>query len=478
MNNKELREKYLYKADASEVIKKSKSRLNKDVIALTKLPVNRSSLILPSFTAIKDGWTNLLSGLGGTNSKTNQTTYTANYAITDYLLLSLFATNGLCRKIIDVVADDSTKNDIEIENDSEHDLLNKWTKLKAIKNFNMADKYRRGFAGSVIVMGINDGKELHEPVNENAIKSIDWLRTYSRTDIFFTTIHFTQDIQDPNYGQPEIYTIIPKYSTPFNVHHSRILEFKGMEVPTSLDNGYRFYWGQSVVEPIWETLKKVGAGFENLDQLLYEMTISIYSIKGLADLMCAGEWDRIKKIIDTTDMAKSTIRSILVDAEGHSYKRDSLNFTGADTVLELFLTLLSGESTIPILRLLEKQLGGLNNEAKGELTIYYDRIKAHCKNDLQPQAQRLINLINLSDEIKNKVEDPIVQFSSPWQMTQKEELENRKIQAEIDNIYIDKSVVSNQEVREQRFYGGYSHEMSVEDEMISEEELTIEEPSV
>lgn len=471
-----------YIQDAELLIKDATSKKIKNVVAKTKLPTQvTTSHILPSYVnLVVDGFKNLISGLGGSNAKNTHTTYRNNFCISDQLLYNLYESHGLSRKICEVIPKDATKNDIEIKGDNEGILFKKWKKLKAIEHVFQADSYRRFFGGSLIYMDIDDGKELFEPVNLNNIKSVRKLRTYARTDVFFTNANFIEDINSEIYGQPEYYTIIPKYTTPFNIHYSRVLEFKGLEVPSHLDNGYRYYWGQSIIELLWESLKKVGASLENLDQLLYEMTIAIYRIKGLADLICSKDWTTIKEIIDHTELSKSTIRAILLDAEGHDYKRDSLNFAGVKEVIEIMMTMLSAESYIPISRLFGKQLGGLNNEGTHEMKMYNDEVKEHQRNKITSQSQQLIDLINISKEIGNKkIKEPEACFNSPYQLTQKEELENKKIQMEIDNNYINTSVMSNEEVRELRCEGNYTFDMDVTEldsfqEIVGEEE--IEEP--
>lgn len=468
--------KYIYDAEKLITHAHSNSRWHKDIIAKTSLPNQIGIPTLPIFRNIQDGFKNLVSGLGGLQAKNTYTTYRTNFCISDQLLYSLFISHGLSYRVISAITEDATKNDIKIKNDIDSVLFNKWEDLDAIEKFSQADIYRRHFGGSIIYMDIDDGKNLEEPLNENNIKSIRKLQEYSRTDVFFTNVHFTEDFRSPNYGQPEYYTIIPKYTTPFNVHYTRVLEFKGRAVPSHLDNGYRYYWGQSEIEILWETFKKVGSAIENLDQLLYEMTISIYKIKGLADLIASKDWDTIKDIIDQTELAKSTIRSLLLDADGNEYSRDSLSFPGVKDVMEILFMLLTGESGVPFIRLFGKQAGGLNNDGEGELKGYYDKIKVWQKRKLRKSAQRLIDLINMSKEIGNKkIKDPLVQFNSPYQLSEKEELENKKIQSEIDDIYVNKiGSMDNREIRELRHENDYSYDMNVS-ELESYNENMIEE---
>ena len=51
-----------------------------------------------------------------------------------------------------------------------------------------------------------------------------------------------------------------------------------------------------------------------------------------------------------------------------------------------------------------------------------------------------------------------------FQLTEKEEITNRKTQADSDKIYIDMGAVTSDEIRESRFANGYSYETILDEE--------------
>jgi hypothetical protein len=65
--------------------------------------------------------------------------------------------------------------------------------------------------------------------------------------------------------------------------------------------------------------------------------------------------------------------------------------------------------------------------------------------------------------------DPMIKFNPVWVPSLKELIEMRKQQAETDRTYIETGVLGSEEVRKNRFVGGYSFETSVEGELTPKE---------
>lgn len=472
------REEYI--KDASKLIKDANDKKIKSVGMLTDvhqiIPARKNS----KYDQIKrrvDGWLNLYTGIGTSRDKTIHTTFSSYEYLDDTMLSDLLVGDGFAQKISKAPANDMTREWVTVNNDDENEILNKLKDLKSEKLFNLAIRWKRHFGGSIIIMGINDGRELHEPVDTNNIKSVDYLRVYDRTNISLTTINFMAEPNDPHYGEPEFYTVTPKYSAPYNVHWTRCLVFKGEPVPNNRNAGTFWYWGMSVLQPIWDQIKDLGGAERNISKLLYEFVIGKYKIKGLSKLMAENKWEQVKKMIDIIDLGKSSIQALLLDADGDDFSRDSANVSGLDKIVDRFMMFLSGVADIPVTKLFGRSAAGENATGEGDEKNYYADIRSQQKNDLIPEIQILVDYINISKEFKGKqVEDPTVEANPLFQETQEQIMSNRKTQAEIDNIYITQGVLFGEEVRESRFSNGYSFDTTLVESEFGEEELEVEIP--
>jgi len=450
---------------------KQKQIYRKDASLLLKDAQN------PRKTSVKilDGWMNVLTGLGRTHDKSIYTNFMGYTVLDDLTLSEIWVGDGFGKRIIEVVADDMTREWLDIENDIDNVITDKIYSLRTESLVNLALKWKRLFGGSLIVMGIDDGVDIEDPVNMNRIKNVNWLKVFDRTDVAITTVNFQADVNEDNFGEVEFFTVSPRNGTPFNVHHSRVMVFKGTPVPNRITVRNLWYWGMSELQPIWNELKDFGAGKGNINKLLYEFVIGKFKLKGLAKKLAEKDEEAIRARMNIISLSKSMINAVLLDADGNEdFIRDSANVAGMADLLDRMMMFLAGVSGIPVTRLFGRSPAGQNSTGESDLMNYYDMIVPKQKNEMQPQLQKLIDYINLSSDLKSGVENPTIHFNKLFQLTETQEIENRKKQAEIDHIYIGDGVYTAEDVAGSRFDNGYNFETIIsEGGDDDEEDLTV-----
>lgn len=462
----------VYRKDAQKLIDDANNSKNKNVYYQSKpfyykkkrgQPESKLDAMETKSRSIVDGWTNLFTGLGTKQDKTTYTSFHGYSWLDDRMLAEMWVGDGYAKKISKVFADDATREWVKIKNDTDNEIFNKLDKLKAYKNFNLALLWQRHFGGSLVIMGINDGGKLEDEVQFDKIKSVDYLRVYDRVHVYLTNFNFLSDPNSKNYGEPEFYTIMPKWSAPYNVHRSRVLVFKGLDVPDWMQTNRWWFWGMSVLQPIWTDLKNLSSSINHVVKLLYEFVVGKIPIKNLAKIMAENDWEgKVRNAIDIIDLGKSIINAQIYDADSPAPSRESVGVAGLPDLLDRFMMFLSGVSEIPVTKLFGRSAAGMNSTGDGDQSDYYDGVKSYQKNEFKGPIQELVNIINVSKEIIKKVDSPIVEFNPLKQLTETEQLANKKTQAEIDHIYIQDGVYGNDECRKSRFENGYSYDTDIE----------------
>lgn len=419
---------------------------------------------------IKDGWMNLISSIGTSKDKRTHTTFDNPIYLDKSLLTAVWIGDGYGAKIVSAPADDMTREWITITNDDENKISNKLKDLDSPGAFNLALKWSRLFGGGVILMGIADGLDLVEPVNENKIKDIHYLRVYDRSQIDIRKHNYDLNPLSPTFGELETITIIPVYGEQFVVHVSRCLIFKGIPVPNRETTDDVNYWGMSVLQQIWDQLRDFNSAFASVSTILQELIIGKYTLVGLAELMASGQEQLVRDRVNIIEMSKSVINAVLLDGD-EKYERDAVSLGGIPETLYAFMMFLSGVSGIPVTRLFGRSAAGMNATGENDLMNYYDMIKSSQENKLQKQLQRLVDYINVNE----KIVDPTIKFKPLIQTTQKEEIDMRKTQADIDNMYMNTGVLLPEEIRDSRFSNGYSFETNLLEEVWIESEEEKEE---
>lgn len=130
-----------------------------------------------------DGYKNLMNKYGTQDDASEQYRFESDAPVTDVELTLNYEENGLFSKIIDIPADDAVSsgfsygvNDLDLEafiNDSLDELDFEEKAATAIK-------WSRLYGGALMVMIVDDGKDIEEPVDWDNIRGIDELLVFER----------------------------------------------------------------------------------------------------------------------------------------------------------------------------------------------------------------------------------------------------------------------------------------------------------
>lgn len=405
-----------------------------------------------------DGWKNFFTGVGIQNKDKKTGGYFEQHTrLQEPSLTALYVNDGMSKRIVDVVVEDMVRGKYKVSNDEE-DLLTKAAKeLDFMENVSDALTWQDVYGGSLLLMGINDGGDFEEKLNEGNIKKIEFLKVYDRFQIDINSSDLYEDPKEAKMGQPKTYHIQPSGgSIPFDVHESRILRFDGVLLPES-EKIINNYWNDSVYQAFYERLKGLGNVYGNVETIIEEFIIGVMSIENLENLIQHGAGEDMLKRLSYIDMSKHIINSILIDKE-EKFERISATVSGLDGLITKLESGLSAITGIPVTRLFGQSPKGLSASGQeiGQIKIYYDMIAAKREKKMLKQIERFNYLLMLSKEgpTNGKVEeDWLVEFPPLWQPTEEEVVKTRKAQAETDKIYWEIGSLYPGEIAKSRFSG-------------------------
>jgi len=414
-----------------------------------------------------DGWINVMAGLGGNLDKRKSTRH--NDSSEEILLAdeldSIYRADGLGAVIVDAVADDMTREWIKLDREDTNDMsdddkdikevMSVLTDLHAEMEFNQALKWKRLFGGAVMIIGARDGKTLEEPLNINSIKTIDNILTLDCECVDIASSTFGEDPENSNFGKPEKLHVTYSQGSAnidFYVHASRCIFFYGKPIAKSslktVDYKQRF-WGMSALQPCYNSLRDLGGALDSVSNILLEFVVGKFKIKGLANMLAAGNEKKLIQRMNIIQMSKSVIRAVIL-GEDEEWTRDTANLGGVSEVIQLYMSRLSGVSKIPQTKLFGRSAAGMNATGEGDQTQYYDMVKAAQRNELRPQLTQLLDIIRAWKKIKVPLS---VEFNPLFQLTEKEEAEVEKIKADTDkaradmyHIYLEDGIITAEQI--------------------------------
>ena len=416
----------------------------------------------------EDGYTNVLNKYGTTQDNSEAYTFEREQIVPDMQLTTLYEGNGLFSKIIDTPAEEALKHgfDLNLKND---ELVNFTEEalddLDWEEKATTAIKWARLYGGAVIVMLIDDGKGLEEPVDWENIRSIDELRVFERAVVQpdYTSLYMQDFGNDgkknrtSHFGEPEFYYVNSMFGS-FKVHESRCLVFKNGTLPEQVSNTTYQMWGMPEYIRIKRALRETTTAHTDAVKLLERSVQAIYSMKNLAQLLATDDGEnQVLKRLEIIDMARGLLNSIAIDAEGESYDFKTFQFSGVKDVIESTCNMLSALTNIPQTLLFGRSPSGMDATGISDLENYYNFVERIQKLMLKRNFRYLLDVIYRAGVASGELEEEPsykLSFNPLWSMSETEQAAVEQTRAataltkaQTAQIYVDMQAIDPTEVR-------------------------------
>ena len=410
-----------------------------------------------------DGYKNMLNKYGTRVDMSENYRFVRDKPVTNEELTLNYEENGLFAKIIDIPSDDAISSGFEygINDIGITKFINKSLDELDFENIiSSAIKWSRLYGGSIVVMIIDDGKQLDEPVDWDSIHGIDELCLFELPLITpdYNSVYNQKNGKMSKFGMPEYYDISSYYGSSFRVHESRCLVFKnGMLPQSSLKSEYRFFGMPEYIrihKALQETVTSHGNGVKLLDRAIQ----AIYKMKNLAHLLSTenGE-EQVLRRLQIIDMAKGILNSIAIDADGEDYEFKTLTFSGIKDIIDSTCNMLSAVTNIPQTKLFGRSPAGENSTGESDLENYYSYVNKIQKLNLKKNLSTLIDIILISGKYKGSFEEiPSyeLEFKPLWSLSEAEQASVEQAKASTEytkaqtaQIYVDMQALDASEVR-------------------------------
>jgi len=401
-----------------------------------------------------DSYSNTMSGLGNVKrDKNKHTQIDYSSIIEDDILDMMYIGDGLATSIVDIVADDSTRNGWTYLNDEEQKIDKELKRVKFKQAVNKAKKYARLYRGAIIVM-ITENGTLDKPIM-NSSGAIKQLRVYSAARIQDMQIDIVIDPQSKYFEDVEYFNVRLLSGDTTKIHRGRCLVFKGEMVPDNAVSTVDFknrYWGLSSLQRVEQRLKYFGATEQGVANLMQELGLSVMSLSNMKQILAMNKEEALSKIftrIEAINASKSTINSILMDKD-ETFTRIDTKLQGVPEVMNKMETAVCAVSKIPVTKLFGTSPGGLNATGFSDMNNYYNMIESEQEDD-QPEMEVCIKYVGSYVYGGNKDDYGIDEFKPLWSPTEKEKAETGKLNAETNGMYIDRGVVTSEDVQKKEF---------------------------
>lgn len=435
----------------------------------------------------EDGYVNLLNRYGTKQDNSEAYKFEREPVIPDMQLTGLYEGNGLFSKIIDTPAEEALKHGFDLNLKS--DELNAFVEdalddLEWEERAATAIKWTRLYGGALIVMLIDDGRGLEEPVDWEHIRSIDELRVYERSIVQpdYASL-YQQDYggkgvgnRVSKFGQPEYYYVSSIYGS-FKVHESRCLVFRNGVLPEQTSNATYLFWGMPEYVRIRRALRETVTAHTDSVKLLERSVQAIYSMKGLASLLTTDDGEnQVLKRLQLVDTSRGLLNSIAIDSEGEQYDFKTFQFSGVKDVIDATCNMLSALTNIPQTILFGRSPAGMNATGDSDFESYYNFVEKIQRLMLKRNLRTLLDVVFRAGIASGDVaEEPDykLEFKPLWSLSDTEQAavdqtkaQTALVKAQTAQAYVDMQALDPAEVRRRL---ASDEEFDVED-IISEDD--------
>lgn len=446
-----------------------------------------------------DGWENLVTGLGQQGyDKTIDTTFAVD-PMDDATAYALWQGDDIGKRIIETWPEEMLRKPFEVRigsakagedpqaKDASEDPAQYRTDAAERRNKDVQDQlkklhkkiglmpalkraleYREAYGGGAVLMGVDDeAGGLDKPLGK-VIRDIRFLTPFEPREL--QPLWYYNDATAPRYREVSHYQLNAVTAGPAMggnaevnvgqlIHESRLMLFGACPVSPGINMTLRPGWENSKFTSVWRVLRGFQSAWANTDNMLASFSIAIWKLKDLAMLVSQNNGQGaadLKSRMQLMAFAQSILRATVIDAD-EEFTHETRSFAGIHEILNLYMSRVCAAANMPMTRLFGTSPGGLDATGESDIEFFDDRVNARQEDELTPALEKLIRpelamLGYIAD-------DWCIYYPSLRQETDAEKATARKTQADTDAIYIDRGVLTPEEVTLHRFGGDeYSFE--------------------
>lgn len=384
---------------------------------------------------------------------------------------------------IDIVADDMTREGVEITSEMSPDDQQAITKCVADMGVwdQFADTIRWGrlYGGAISVILV-DGQDTKTPLRLETVgpDQFKGLLVLDRWMLEPTLEDLVTDF-GPDLGLPKYYRVLSNAPALRGavIHHSRVaLRHVGVPLPYQQALTENL-WGLSIIERLWDRLTMFDSASTGAGQLVFKAWLRTMKIEDLRGIIAAGNkpLEGLTKYMDTVRRYQNLEGITLIDANDELEVQEHGAFSGLADVVDMFAQQVAGALQIPLTRLLGQSPGGLSTDDKSGMRTYYDGIKQQQKRHMSRGVANVYCIAAQSIGLKVP-KDFGVDFRSLYQLTPVEQSTVAKTVTEAVGGAFEKGMMTQQaamkELRQSSRITGIFSNITAEEIEQAEEELT------
>jgi hypothetical protein len=370
-----------------------------------------------------------------------------------YPYLANLATRAEYRAFASTMASELTREWIKIKSINDEDQSQDHDRIaeleKAIEEHNLRGIIQTAAAQecffgrgqiSINIKGANDDLPLvlaPQTVKQGSLTSFTTVEAMWTSPSAYNAI----DPTAPDFYRPRQWFLLGK-----EVHASRLLTIITRPLPDMLKPAYNFS-GMSLSQLAEPYVNNWLRTRQSVADLINNFSITTLSTN-MEQALQGGE-EGMESVFDRADMftlMRSNRGLMVLDKETEEIGQTNTPLSGLDSLQSQAQEHMCSVSRIPAMILTGISPSGMNASSEGEIRAFYDWVSSQQESFWKKPIDIMIKLIML--DLWGEIDPTITfEFCPLWQISALDAATIRASNANVDGVYLDRSVVSQEEVR-------------------------------
>lgn len=404
---------------------------------MAKKPSSIAKAVSTAVQAIDGAYVNFVSNLNTGRDKASHGQFIKGIGISVYELEAVYQ-DWLAKKIVDRPVSDMLRAGWYFDGLSEQQsrkFMEACTRLQLVPQLGRLLRYTRLYGVAYLLLGVNDNKQLYEPLDVVRDNSLQFFTVVKKGCIEAdTTRYLPLEMTAGLEKQPEFYKYQRDNGQRIQIHHSRVIELKHGDD------------GESLLEAIYNTIKQFASTNAGASSLVHEAKVDIIRVPDLVDNLT----NRLQTVTERFRAAAllKSINGMLVLDKQEEYDSKQYAFGGLPELMREFAIQTAGAADIPYTVLFGQSPAGMNSTGEHDTRNYYDSIATQQQWVLRPLLEKLFGLIAQSS-IGGLPAGFSFTFQPLWQLDPKTRSEVEKNNAERDRVYRELNVLTEAHIARQ-----------------------------
>ncbi|MBL0320473.1 MAG: DUF1073 domain-containing protein [Alphaproteobacteria bacterium] len=352
-------------------------------------------------------------------------------------LRAMYESNWLARRLVEMQAEDMTREGIEIKNTSDptdiQKIMTAWSELGLQKKLFETIAMARLYGGAIAVIDI-DGQLLSTPLDLKTIRKGQFkgLKVLDRWQLWPSTEDYDELDNKPNYytvlapydwdmkfPDPKAFAQLERYKSDVTIHRSRVIRCDGDYLPF-IDFLQNQRWYGSILIGAMDVITNYLTASAALASAAYKSSFRVVKIDNMYEVLNQGTngqaANNLMGFVQAMKLTEST-ENVTVLSSNDTIEILNYDLNGLLAAMGKYENQLFSLSGTPATKFLGETAKGLNATGTEETRLYYDKVKNEQEN-IRPDMQKLLNVVYVSTLGEQPPEDLSFDYVPLWQIDQ------------------------------------------------------------